>query len=112
MAKAEWGSKRECPSCGTRYYDLGKEPPVCPRCGTEFTVATQKAGYQAPPPPVEKPEKATKPKPEPRAADAEEGDEPAVGGAEETEEFDEDDDDFVEEDEPEDEVFEPEPEEK
>ena len=71
MAKAELGTKRECPSCGTRYYDLGKEPPVCPRCGTEFTVATQKAGYQAPPPPVER----AKPKPAPAAAEAEEGEE-------------------------------------
>ncbi len=36
MAKAEWGTKRICPSCGTRYYDMKKLPPVCPNCGTHY----------------------------------------------------------------------------
>lgn len=36
MAKAEWGLKRVCPSCSTRYYDMKKNPPVCPNCGTVF----------------------------------------------------------------------------
>ncbi|NTU76878.1 MAG: TIGR02300 family protein [Alphaproteobacteria bacterium] len=36
MAKAEWGSKRICPHCGARYYDMKKRPPVCPSCGTAF----------------------------------------------------------------------------
>lgn len=36
MAKAEWGQKRICPSCSTRYYDMKKNPPVCPSCGTAF----------------------------------------------------------------------------
>ena len=34
MVKAEWGTKRTCPKCGTRFYDLGKEDPVtCIECG-------------------------------------------------------------------------------
>jgi len=34
MAKPEWGTKRSCPKCGTRFYDLGKEDPVtCIECG-------------------------------------------------------------------------------
>ena len=34
MVKAEWGTKRTCPKCGTRFYDLGKEDPVtCIHCG-------------------------------------------------------------------------------
>ncbi|APE28474.1 TIGR02300 family protein [Aurantiacibacter gangjinensis] len=38
MAKAEWGTKRTCPKCGTRFYDLGKEDPVtCIECGNEWT---------------------------------------------------------------------------
>lgn len=33
MIKAEWGTKRSCPKCGTRFYDLGKEDPVsCISC--------------------------------------------------------------------------------
>ncbi|NCV02616.1 MAG: hypothetical protein EBV53_15725 [Proteobacteria bacterium] len=23
-----------CPNCATRYYDMKKNPPVCPSCGT------------------------------------------------------------------------------
>ena len=34
MAKPEWGTKRGCPKCGTRFYDLGKDTPVtCISCG-------------------------------------------------------------------------------
>ncbi len=29
------GSKRVCVSCATRFYDLARMPPVCPKCGTE-----------------------------------------------------------------------------
>lgn len=34
MVKAEWGTKRGCPKCGTRFYDLTKDEPVtCINCG-------------------------------------------------------------------------------
>jgi uncharacterized protein (TIGR02300 family) len=37
MVKPEWGSKRTCPKCSTRFYDLGKDDPVhCIECGTDF----------------------------------------------------------------------------
>ena len=36
MAKPEWGRKRTCPSCNTKYYDLKKSPIICPSCGSEF----------------------------------------------------------------------------
>lgn len=36
MAKAEWGLKRVCPGCSARYYDMKKNPPVCPSCGVVF----------------------------------------------------------------------------
>ena len=36
MAKTEWGLKRICPNCGTRYYDFRKDPPTCPACGTVY----------------------------------------------------------------------------
>jgi len=36
LAKPEWGIKRICPGCGTRYYDFHKDPPLCPACNTVF----------------------------------------------------------------------------
>jgi uncharacterized protein (TIGR02300 family) len=37
MVKPEWGTKRTCPKCSTRFYDLGQEDPVhCISCGTDF----------------------------------------------------------------------------
>jgi len=36
MAKPEWGKKRICPSCGTKYYDFKNSPIICPSCGAEF----------------------------------------------------------------------------
>ena len=27
--------KRSCVSCGAKFYDLAKQPAVCPKCGTE-----------------------------------------------------------------------------
>lgn len=35
MAKPELGTKRVCVSCATKFYDLGKQPAICPKCGTE-----------------------------------------------------------------------------
>lgn len=31
------GLKRLCGSCGTKFYDFGKLPIICPSCGAEFT---------------------------------------------------------------------------
>ena len=37
MVKPEWGTKRTCPKCSTRFYDLGKEDPVhCINCDNEW----------------------------------------------------------------------------
>ena len=55
MAKPEWGTKRICPSCGTRYYDLLRDPVVCPKCSTPFDPeAFLKARRARPAAPVEK----------------------------------------------------------
>lgn len=32
MSKAERGTKRVCPNCGARFYDLGRDPVICPNC--------------------------------------------------------------------------------
>ena len=37
MVKPEWGAKRTCPKCSTRFYDLGTDDPVhCLSCGNEW----------------------------------------------------------------------------
>ena len=37
MVKPEWGTKRTCPKCSTRFYDLGNENPVhCIECGADW----------------------------------------------------------------------------
>ena len=39
MPKPDLGRKHECSECGARFYDLGKEPATCPKCGTVSTFA-------------------------------------------------------------------------
>ena len=36
MPKAEWGLKKFCLSCETKFYDLNRKPAVCPNCGEVF----------------------------------------------------------------------------
>jgi uncharacterized protein (TIGR02300 family) len=36
VAKPELGTKRLCGSCGAKFYDLSKDPIVCPKCETVF----------------------------------------------------------------------------
>jgi uncharacterized protein (TIGR02300 family) len=37
MIKPEWGTKRTCPKCSTRFYDLEKDDPVtCINCGNTW----------------------------------------------------------------------------
>ena len=43
MAKPELGTKRVCVSCGARFYDLTKQPAVCPKCGTEQPAEVPRA---------------------------------------------------------------------
>jgi uncharacterized protein (TIGR02300 family) len=55
LAKPEWGTKRICPSCGTRYYDLMREQVICPKCSTPYDAeAFLKARRSRPAAPVEK----------------------------------------------------------
>lgn len=35
-SKPEWGTKRICPSCASRFYDMRKSPILCPKCGTKI----------------------------------------------------------------------------
>src|SRR5436190_23830586 len=99
VAKPESGTKRICPSCGTRYYDLTRDPVVCPKCSTPFDPeAFLKARRSRPAAPVEKelepvgagdidPELETEAEP---AEDEEEETVPLEEGEEEEEELIED----------------------
>ena len=64
MVKAELGIKRTCPSCAARFYDLLKNPIVCPKCGTNFVAGSiLPSKSDLPPAPV--------PPPKPREPEAE-----------------------------------------
>ena len=44
MPKEEWGVKRLCPNCSTRFYDLQNDPMTCPNCGAVHTIDSLSAG--------------------------------------------------------------------
>ena len=54
MSKPVRGIKRVCQSCGTRFYDLGRTPIVCPSCQAVYQVTqpTSRRGERAPAPEV------------------------------------------------------------
>jgi uncharacterized protein (TIGR02300 family) len=88
MPKDEWGVKRVCPTCSTRFYDLRSDPMTCPNCGAVYTVESLSAVKTK----ALRPEKA---KPEP--VDLE--DLPEIDTDDETIETDDDLDDEILEDE-------------
>lgn len=68
MSKPEWGTKRTCQSCAAHFYDLRKDPIVCPKCGVTYdpeAVLKSRRGRV-----VEKPV-AAKPAPEEELPDVE-----------------------------------------
>jgi uncharacterized protein (TIGR02300 family) len=36
VAKPELGSKRQCQNCGAKFFDLNRDPILCPKCGATF----------------------------------------------------------------------------
>jgi uncharacterized protein (TIGR02300 family) len=59
MVKPELGTKRTCPSCAARFYDLMKHPIVCPKCRQTFiaeALLPSKGGAPAAPKPRPLPE--------------------------------------------------------
>ena len=61
MAKPELGEKHTCVSCATRFFDLGKDPAICPNCGTEQPAEQPRLKRSAPLP--EEAKKIVKPIP-------------------------------------------------
>ena len=47
LATEDMGKKRLCPSCGGRFYDLGKSPAECPYCETVFNPDEMVKGRRA-----------------------------------------------------------------
>ena len=48
MAKPDLGMKRQCQSCGAKFFDLSRDPILCPKCGTTFQpVALSRAPARA-----------------------------------------------------------------
>jgi uncharacterized protein (TIGR02300 family) len=39
VAKPELGTKRLCGNCGAKFYDLSKDPIICPKCHTVLELA-------------------------------------------------------------------------
>ncbi len=52
MARPNLGSKRVCSSCGAKFYDLGKDPTICPECGAARPQASFLKPRRAKPPPA------------------------------------------------------------
>ncbi|MHC0054809.1 TIGR02300 family protein [Actibacterium sp. D379-3] len=44
MPKEEWGVKRVCPNCSTRFYDLRRDPMTCPSCGHSISLSSLTSG--------------------------------------------------------------------
>lgn len=76
--KAERGTKRTCQSasCGARFYDLNRDPIVCPICGTIYEMMTTTA-VGAVAPAAEKPRRPT-PAKKPEAEGTTPGDTPDI----------------------------------
>ncbi len=89
LANSALGTKRICSGCAAKFYDLGKDPIVCPTCETVYVVA--------PPPPVRGGRHGSTPRstydPKAQTANAmgtlKEADAPGVDDAEEKEDAEE-----------------------
>lgn len=63
MAKPEWGLKRTCTSCGAKFYDLRRDPIICPKCDAVVDPAATSKSQRSKAPAV----KEAPPKPEKKA---------------------------------------------
>jgi uncharacterized protein (TIGR02300 family) len=95
------GTKRTCQSCDERFYDLEREPIICPFCGAKYVIASSPAALAA----LQAEEKAAalKKTKKPVLSDDADGELPAVEGEEALADDDtgaaDDDETFLEEEE-------------
>ncbi len=43
MARTELGTKRVCATCAVKFYDLRRDPIICPKCNTPFKLPKAEA---------------------------------------------------------------------
>ncbi len=87
MAKPEWGTKRNCDSCGAKFYDFQRDPIICPKCDTKLTIVSATRSKRA----RTASSKAVAPKP----TKAETGDDKLAAQVEDIDTDDDDDDDTL-----------------
>ncbi len=93
--KAKRGTKRVCSGCGAKFYDLNRDPAICPMCETVFEIKKPEPKPKKEEVREEKPE--TKPETEDEAAILEtEDDLIDIDDDDETITSTEDDDTFLE----------------
>ena len=49
VTKPNLGKKRTCQSCEARFFDLNKNPAICPKCGEKYKIPVTKARKILPP---------------------------------------------------------------
>jgi uncharacterized protein (TIGR02300 family) len=90
VAKADLGIKRQCQSCGAKFYDLKRDPITCPKCSAVFVIEAP-TRPRRPRADAIAAAKVPKPKPVPVAVD-----EAAEGELEEVAAGDEAEEEFIE----------------
>lgn len=48
--REKFGDRHLCPACGCKFYDMHRNPPLCPRCGTDVSVARRVVEKEVPEP--------------------------------------------------------------
>ncbi len=106
MAKAKWGKKRTCPSCGAPFYDLKRKHPVCPKCDTPLAEPSAAKPKRAQPEETAAVTEEPATPPAETVADAvvektgkdvvDEGDEAVIGEVDEVDDDNDDDDELIE----------------
>jgi predicted nucleic acid-binding Zn-ribbon protein len=82
MPAKDLGTKYTCFKCGTRFYDLKKPEPICPKCGADQRQS-----------PAAKPAEKRRAQPKPPAPEPVEAEAPEADDADDDADDDEDDDD-------------------
>ena len=111
MAKPELGAKHQCQNCATKFFDLNRDPILCPKCSAVFvplpvarTPSRASAAVAARDEGEVEPETAGVEIVSLDEAEAEEKPEPAADDADEIEDTPADDNTFLEEEEGDDDV--------